>query len=118
MRLDGTAAAGASIAGASIAAAVLGASSNAEYSRINRPWPQSTSIRKLSDGTSTGMLLLTRITARRWLVCAKRNCRLPTKPSGRCSPTRAKVAGEASATRAFSSSPGSLEITGISARNG
>ncbi|MCW0378698.1 hypothetical protein NB697_001544 [Xanthomonas sacchari] len=118
MRSDGCAAAGASIAGASIAAAVLGASISAEYSRISRPWPQSTSIRKLSDGTSTGMRLLTWITARPLRVWVKRNCRSLTRPCGRSSPTRAKVAGEASATRARSSSPGSLEITGISARKG
>ncbi len=109
---------GASMAGSAIAAAVLGASTKAEYSRTSRPWPHSTSIRKLIAGWSTAWLLVTRITARPRASCANWNCRLLTSPCGRSRPTRANVVADASATRALSSSPGSLEMTGISATSG
>jgi hypothetical protein len=98
--------AGATISGSATASALDGASTSAEYSRTRRPWPQSASIRKLSDGVSTGACEVTRTTA---LPCALRvssNCSSLTSPVGRCRPTRSKVTGEASATRRFSSSDG------------
>gem|GEM_PF-4384785 len=110
--------AGATISGSATASALDGASTSAEYSRTRRPWPQSASIRKLSDGVSTGACEVTRTTA---LPCALRvssNCSSLTSPVGRCRPTRSKVTGEASATRRFSSSDGSADTTGISASNG
>ena len=110
--------AGATISGSATASALDGASTSAEYSRTRRPWPQSASIRKLSDGVSTGVCEVTRTTA---LPCALRvssNCSSPTRPVGRCRPTRSKVTGEANATRRFSSSDGSAETTGISASRG
>ncbi len=110
--------AGATISGSATASALAGASTSAEYSRTSRPWPQSASTRKLNEGVSTGVCEVTRTTA---LPCALRvssNCSSLTRPAGRCRPTRSKVTGEASATRRFSSSDGSAEITGISASNG
>ena len=117
IRLDG-AAAGASITGSATAVAVSGAATSAEYSRTSRPCPQSTSIRKLSAGTCTGVALVTRTTARPFASWANWNCSSPTSPSGRDRPTRSNVAADASPTVARSSSPGSLEITGISATSG
>ena len=109
---------GAWITGASMGAVVRGASTRAEYSRTSRPWPQSTSTRKASAATSTGTLPVTRTTARSWASVVISNCRSRTSPVGGCRPTLAKVSDEASRARAFSSSPGSLEMIGISARNG
>src|SRR5690606_23576817 len=109
---------GASITGASIATALCGASTSAEYSRTRRPWPQSTSTRKDTACTSTGALLVTRTTARPWASALIANCRSRTRPVGGCRPTRAKVSAEARRTRAFSSSPGWLEMIGISASSG
>ncbi len=109
---------GATISGSATATALSGASTSAEYSRTRRPCPQSASIRKFSDGVVTGAWLLTRTTARPWVLRVSSNCSSLTRPVGRSRPTRANVTGEASATRRFSSSDGSAEMIGISASNG
>ncbi|MGE8573919.1 MAG: hypothetical protein ACN6QT_02345, partial [Burkholderia contaminans] len=101
--------AGATISGSATASALAGASTRAEYSRTRRPWPQSASTRKLSDGVSTGACEVTRTTALPWLLVVSSNWSSLTRPVGRCRPTRSKVAAEARATRRFSSSEGSAE---------
>jgi len=112
------AAAGASITGCPAAASVPGALTSAEYSRTSRPWPQSTSIRKFTAATSTGVRLVTRTTGRPASSSAMVKSSSLTRPSGRGRPTRSNVTGDARRARSCSSSPGSLEMTGISASSG
>ena len=109
---------GASMAGCSGALAVFGASTSAEYSRTSRPCPQSTSTRKFSTGCSTGRVLVTRITGLPRASLPRLNCRSAATPLGGASPTRRKVSGEASRACSASSSPGVVEMIGISATSG
>ena len=109
---------GAWIGGCAGAAMVSGASISAEYSRTSRPCPQSASIRKVSSGSSTGAVLVTRITGRPDASRATLNCRSWTSPCGGCRPIRAKVSGEARRACSWRSSDGSLETIGISASSG
>src|SRR5690606_26130197 len=117
MVLDG-AATGASTGGASGADTVRGASTSAEYSRTRRPCPQSASTRKLSMGSWIGSTVVTRITGWPSSLRARLNRSSATMPCGGWRPMRAKVSGDASPTRKRSSSPGTLETTGISASSG
>ena len=52
--IAGASTVGAAISGCSGADTVRGVSISAEYSRTSRPWPQSTSTRKVSSGSLTG----------------------------------------------------------------
>ena len=114
----GAATTGALIAGCSGALAVRGASTRAEYSRTSRPCPQSTSIRKFSTAWSTGATVVTRITGRPRASLPRLNCRLAATPVGGDRPTRRNVSGEASRACSASSSPGVVEMIGISASSG
>ena len=109
---------GASIAGCNGALAVFGASTSAEYSRTRRPCPQSTSTRKFSTDVSTGRVVVTRITGRPRASLPRLNCRSAAAPLGGASPTRRNVSGEASRAFSASSSPGVVEMIGISATSG
>ena len=109
---------GALTSGGKAAPAVLGASISAEYSRTSRPAPQSTSIRKLSTGCSTGRIVVTRITGLPLASLPRLNCRSAATPLGGARPTRRKVSGEASRACSAASSPGVVETMGISASSG
>lgn len=114
----GLAPAAAWIGGCIGADAVRGASSSAEYSRVSRPWPQSTSIRKVSSGCCTGWVLVTRMIGLPLRSTAKVKRRSVTMPCGGSRPMRWKVSGEARPARSCASSSGPLAMTGISASNG
>ena len=109
---------GASIAGCTPALVVRGASTSAVYSRTRRPCPQSTSIRKFSTDWSTGFSVVTRITGRPRASLPRLNCRSAAAPVGGARPTRRKVSGEARRACRASSSPGVVEMIGISASSG
>ena len=117
MVLEG-AGSGAWITGCPLATNAPGVSTRAEYSRTSRPCPQSTSTRKLTAATCTGSALVTRITARFWSSRATAKLSALTRPCGRGSPTRSNVVGDARRACSCSSSPGSVEMMGISASNG
>ena len=104
--------------GGNAAPAVLGASISAEYSRTSRPAPQSTSIRKLSTGCSTGRIVVTRMTGLPLASLPRLNCRSAATPLGGARPTRRKVSGEASRACSAANSPGVVETMGISASSG
>ncbi len=114
----GAATTGALIAGCTGALAVRGASTSAEYSRTSRPWPQSTSIRKFSTAWSTGATVVTRITGRPRASLPRLNCRLAAAPVGAARPIRRNVSGEARRACSACSSPGVVEMIGISASSG
>lgn len=67
---------------------------------------------------STGAALVTRMTGLPSLDIATAKSSWLTSPLGRAKPTRSKMTGEARRARSCSSSPGSLEMTGISASSG
>ena len=112
------AATGAWIAGCSGASTARGAATSAEYSRTSRPCPHSTSTRNVSNGSLIGCSLVTRITGRPRPSSADVKRRLDTISSGPCRPMRAKVSADGTRASSCSSSAGSLDTIGISARNG
>ena len=104
--------------GCTPAAAVSGVSTKAEYSRTSRPLPQSTSIRKFSAPWSTGLRVVTRITGRPLPSLPRLNCKSAAIPLGGDRPMRRNVSGEASRACSAASSPGVVEMMGISATSG
>ena len=114
----GAATTGALIAGCSGALAVRGASTKAEYSRTRRPCPQSTSIRKFSTAWLTGATVVTRITGRPRVSLPKLKRRSAAIPWGGSRPTLRKVSGDARRACNACSSPGVVEMIGISASSG